>query len=233
MKKKKLMYVEIAIQLKNDILAGKYPMGSYIPTERELEETFNVSKITVRNAVEILANEGYVEKKSGKGTIVISNRLFNKLSKAASFSSILEENHQLEKELIGIEIVPTDPNSKLRHTFGDEVTCLRRMYYLDGKPYITFEHYFPVMMIKNAINEIEQDSLYKWLDQKGYDVAKFQDKFYVVTKAKEYITKILATADTPLLCRERTTVDADGDVVEISYGYYDSTTMPYIIEYEI
>ncbi|WZU00109.1 GntR family transcriptional regulator [Erysipelothrix sp. D19-032] len=101
MNRKKLLYLEVAQQIKKDILSGRYPVGSYIPTERELEEMFVVSKITVRNAVEILSNEGYLEKKSGKGTTVLSNRLFNRLSKANSFSSILEKQRRVEKRTYG------------------------------------------------------------------------------------------------------------------------------------
>ena len=70
MKAKGPLYIEVAESIKSAILNGVYPVGTQIPTENELEQTFNVSKITVRKAIEILSNEGYVEKKSGKGTTV-------------------------------------------------------------------------------------------------------------------------------------------------------------------
>lgn len=56
MKPKGLLYIEIAETLKKDILAGIYPVGTQIPTENELEVKFSVSKITVRKAIEILAD---------------------------------------------------------------------------------------------------------------------------------------------------------------------------------
>lgn len=231
--RKKLLYLEVAQQIKKDILSGRYPVGSYIPTERELEEMFAVSKITVRNAVEILSNEGYLEKKSGKGTTVLSNRLFNRLSKANSFSSILEKQHELKKELMEIDVVDVQNNATLFEAFGESATCLKRMYYLDGEPYITFEHYFPVMSIKHAINEIESNSLYKWLALKGFDVAHFSDRFYVVVDVDPMIRKILKLEDQPVLCRERHTENAEGEVVEISYGYYNTDAKAYQIDYEI
>ena len=53
MKRTKILYLEIADKIKNDIISGKYPVGSLLPTETELEALFQVSKITVRKAIEI------------------------------------------------------------------------------------------------------------------------------------------------------------------------------------
>lgn len=89
-----LLYQNVATQIKQDILKGVYPIGSLLPTEVQLEAMFDVSKVTVRKAVQILSDEGYVVKKSGKGKRVISNRLFNKLSKAVSYSTIFREKPQ-------------------------------------------------------------------------------------------------------------------------------------------
>lgn len=48
MKRKHILYRDVADKLKEDIMSGRYPIGSFLPTETELEATFNVSKITVR-----------------------------------------------------------------------------------------------------------------------------------------------------------------------------------------
>ncbi len=50
-----------------EYLHGVYAIHTNIPSEPQLEEEFKVSKITVRNAIKELAQEGYLEKKSGKG----------------------------------------------------------------------------------------------------------------------------------------------------------------------
>ncbi len=82
MKRTRVLYLEVADKIKEDIFSGKYPVGSMLPTESELEELFQVSKITVRKAIELLASDEYVAKKSGRGTTVSSNRPYNRLSKA-------------------------------------------------------------------------------------------------------------------------------------------------------
>ncbi|MDU1887944.1 MAG: winged helix-turn-helix domain-containing protein, partial [Enterococcus faecalis] len=53
MRRKSVLYLEVADQIKEDILSGNYPVGTFLPTETELEEMFNVSKITIRRAIEM------------------------------------------------------------------------------------------------------------------------------------------------------------------------------------
>ena len=91
MKRKHILYRDVADKIKEDIMSGHYPVGSFLPTETELEAAFNVSKITVRKAIELLAADEYVEKRSGRGTTVLSNRPYNKLSKGTTFSQLLEK----------------------------------------------------------------------------------------------------------------------------------------------
>ena len=60
--------------IKEDILGkiknGTYPVGETIPSELELAESYGVSRATVRQALQILAADGYVEKRRRRGTIV-------------------------------------------------------------------------------------------------------------------------------------------------------------------
>lgn len=81
MRKEETLYLMIANRLKDSIINGTYPLGIMIPTEKELGKIFDVSKITIRKAVEELAYENYVEKRPGRGTKVMSNRPYNCLKK--------------------------------------------------------------------------------------------------------------------------------------------------------
>ena len=60
------LYIQVVDILKKKILNNEYKIDENIPTERELEQEFGVSKITIRKAIEILESEGYVEKKKWK-----------------------------------------------------------------------------------------------------------------------------------------------------------------------
>ena len=66
-------YQLIANTIKERIIKGIYPQQSFLPKQEELAEEFSVSKITVKSALDLLEQEGFVYKESGLGTKVLSN----------------------------------------------------------------------------------------------------------------------------------------------------------------
>lgn len=68
------LYEQIYSELKEEILSGRYRKGDWFPPERVLKDRFNTTHLTVRNALAKLVLEGYIERYSGKGTIVIYAR---------------------------------------------------------------------------------------------------------------------------------------------------------------
>jgi len=63
-------YQQIAFDIKNKIINSEYQVGKLLPTEKQLQLQFKVSRHTIRQAMGILVNEGYVIKKKGAGTYV-------------------------------------------------------------------------------------------------------------------------------------------------------------------
>ena len=64
----KPLYLQVEADIKNRILSKQYMPGDKLPTENELSDQYNVSKITIRKAIQNLSDEGYVNKVQGKGT---------------------------------------------------------------------------------------------------------------------------------------------------------------------
>lgn len=227
------LYYTIMLSIKELILDGVYPVGSLLPTETDFEKQFNVSKITVRKAIELLENEGYVIKKSGKGTTVISNSLINKLSKGESFSSILNKNgYQLKKEDMNASLIKLAPQDELFNIYGDTCLKIERTYYLDGDPYIFMIHYLPGnISLKNKTNP-EDFSIYRFLHQNNYNPQNFDDEFFVSYPTKEILEK-LKCEDKALLCRKRVTHDINNKVIEISYSTYNTKVHNYQISLQV
>lgn len=73
MSKEKFLYSIIYNDIKHDILGGIYPVGSLIPTEQDLSLKYDVNRSTLRKAMQMLADEGLIEKRPGKGTVVLSS----------------------------------------------------------------------------------------------------------------------------------------------------------------
>ncbi|WP_125565241.1 GntR family transcriptional regulator [Companilactobacillus insicii] len=226
-----ILYQNIAEDIKKNILSGKYPVGKLIPTENELEKMYKVSKITIRKAVQLLVGEGYLVKKSGIGTTVISNSLFNKLSKARSFSSIVDENGDLDKKILEIKLVAPD-GTPFKEDGNQEVLYIKRLYLLNQQPFIIFEHYLPNVGIKSELKDLRHKSLYKILQDSGQDVASFKDEFKAVNLNDED-QKLLNKSDTLAINRIRRGFDRFGHLIEYSLARYDTNKFPYEIEYEV
>ena len=63
-------YIRIHDKIKEDVDDGTWKIGQRLPSERDLCETFDVSRMTVRQAITLLVDEGILERKPGSGTFV-------------------------------------------------------------------------------------------------------------------------------------------------------------------
>lgn len=64
------LYYQIASMLRGRILSGVYPAGSLLGTEKQLAESFGVSRITIRQALTALADQGLIDRQRARGTFV-------------------------------------------------------------------------------------------------------------------------------------------------------------------
>lgn len=76
------LYAQIVESLKRDIENGVYNATERIPAEAELAKQYNVSRITVRRAVDDLVSQGLVEKKQGKGTFICRQKFAKDIKKS-------------------------------------------------------------------------------------------------------------------------------------------------------
>lgn len=222
------LYLQVKDILKERIISGKYKKNTLIPPEPVLEKEFNVSKITIRKAVEQLVQEGYVEKRSGVGTTVLDNHAVSKLSKGQRFSEyLLEEGHQLRKKLVHVSVIEdlTDPITKLG---GTKVYCIERLYTLNDQPYIHFRHYIPIHITLPEDTDAFVNSLYELLYQQGVRFDRFKDEFSVAVP-EQAIASMLGIEQQPLLQRERYSYDENGKLIEYSVAFYNTQMHKYIV----
>ena len=82
-------YKQMYTSLKKDIKEGKYKPGTFLPTESEMETAYHVSRTTVRKAIGLLTNEGYLSVTQGRGTQVQDISTSQRLNKITSFTETL------------------------------------------------------------------------------------------------------------------------------------------------
>lgn len=231
MKNKKILYQEVSDSIKKDIIEGRYEVNSYVPTEIELEKMYDVSKITVRKAIQILCNEGYLIKQSGKGTRVISNRPFNILSKASSFTTILEKKGKaVTKKVMSVKEVSEGIDMLFKH---ERVIEIIRLFEINNEAAIYFKHYISVPR-QTDLSIIQGDnfSLYSFMASIGTQISYIDDQFIAIEAEKD-IKNILQLSKNFLLQRSRKSHDNNNELVEYTVGFYDSDKQAYVIDYEV
>ena len=96
---KKRLYISVFHQISSLIKSGEFPVGSRLPTERELSERFKVSRPTIREAIIALEAKEEVSVKTGSGVYVLGGNLLNDdFSREISGFEILEARVVLEGE---------------------------------------------------------------------------------------------------------------------------------------
>jgi GntR family transcriptional regulator len=226
------MYLQIKEVLKDRILNGEFALHTNIPSEPQLEEEFNVSKITVRNAIKELVQEGYLEKKSGKGTKVIANVSAAKLSKGKHFTELLvEEGHRITKEVLSIKKAEMLPDSTLHSQIGDHCLNIERVYFLDDEPYIYFNHYLLLNESEEDLKDIQINSLYRYLEEQHIRLVSFRDEFTVAVAPSHIHETLKLEKGTAVLKRIRRSQSEDGKIVEYSEGFYHTEKHHYIVTY--
>ncbi|WP_068618726.1 GntR family transcriptional regulator [Paenibacillus tuaregi] len=227
------LYLQVKKAIKDRILHGIYPLGSLIPSEPQLEQEFAVSKMTVRNAVKELAQEGYVEKRSGIGTKVIRNTSFSKLSKGKRFTEVLvEEGHKIQKKLLSLKVIRTEDNSELYGMFGDMCLQVNRLYILDGHPYVHYTHYLRSVFSDEDLGDLDHQSLYELIEEHHIELEKFRDSFTVAEATEELGELLLIPQGKMLLKRIRHSYDSSGVLMEYSIGHYNTELQHYLVNYD-
>ena len=171
------VYIQIHNQIKKDIEAGVWAVGDRIPSERELALEFNVSRMTLRQAVQTLVEEGILERQVGAGTFVARKKVQEKMTGVTSFTELMEEQGKKPSSRTVSYLVTTPSLSEMeRLTLKDDEKVLRmeRIRYADEVP-ICFEvATLPYSLVKDYERNQITTSLYRTLEESGRKIGHAQ-----------------------------------------------------------
>jgi len=131
------LYAQIEHDLRNQILDGRFRPHDKVPSESELMQRYQVSRITVRQALSDLERADLIFKVPGKGAFVAKPKPFQQLGRLQGFAEAMaERGHAISNRLIGIERLPAaaDVAARLALAEGTPITRLQRVRYLDLQP---------------------------------------------------------------------------------------------------
>ena len=139
------LYQQIIDYMHEKIESGEYKPGDMLPSEASLCDEFGVSRITVRNAIQYLTDEGYIVKRHGKGSF-INDKLSKPASRFIRFTELCKEQGVATyNQTVSVEEIPATHEliRKLDLTYGESVILMTQLRYANYKPAILLRGYFP------------------------------------------------------------------------------------------
>ena len=122
--KRKLLYETIYNDLLDGIRNGTYPPGSRLPSEKELSEKYDVSRITSKKSLEMLADENLITRMPGRGSYVLGEDDQKKMVQERK--EIQQPGEQ--KHLVGVVMDAFGPVFGIEILLGIEFECRKRGY---------------------------------------------------------------------------------------------------------
>lgn len=216
--------IPLYYQLKNKILekmeSGEWGEGSLIPSESELQKIYGISRATVRRTLDLLSNEGFLEKKRGKGTFAKKPRIEEKLPALKSFTEEMQGRDASKRVLVAGYI---EPPPKIRDILniapGEQVFHLKRLMIVDGSPLGTLDSYIPGRY-KFSLREDYSQSLYQIIEKTGIQMGEAEQTIEASRSTKEEIVLLGLKASFPTLVIHRVVKSITGDPVEYVKGVY-------------
>ncbi|MDO5338183.1 MAG: GntR family transcriptional regulator [Eubacteriales bacterium] len=213
------LYQQLENRLRQEIDSGQRPVGSRIPTENELSQQYNVSRVTVRKALAGLSENGYLERKSGKGTFVAEKKIQRGFSGVTSFSDLCRMTGVTPgAKTIKIALEePSDAEIELLQLSPEErIVVLERIRYADDKPVLLetnkFSESFSFLFSENLNNA----SLFETLKTKHNILFSHSTKTFDITFASSQEAKLLGiTKGYPLLRIASVIQNADNTVTNL------------------
>ena len=214
------MYKQLAETIKQQILSGELKESERLMTESELCDKYNVSRITVRQAINLLVESEYVTKRQGIGTFVTPKKLGRIMNpgKPMSFTEICAaDGKKSSAEILSVKRCKAEKRlaSELEIAVDSEILKIVRVRKSDGIPVMIEETYIPSKYSYVTEGDLS-GSIYAILCEHGTFPAhakKTISIFYATEREEKYLE---VNVKDPLLFHNDLVMDEKGNVILVS-----------------
>lgn len=224
------LYLQLEERIRSAISEGMLSPGEFLPPEREIGQLLEVSRVTVRKAIDILVQEGLLVQRQGAGTFV-GDRLQQPLNFLKSYTEIMAAQGKTPgSQWIdrSMGLATPDERNALQLQQGAEVVRFYRLRLADDKPMALEMAAVPSEFISNPFEV--KDSLYEVLRQQGARPVKAQQRLRAITIDAERAAHLQIPVDSATLYIERLGLLTDGTPVEFTRSYFPGDSYDFVTE---
>lgn len=229
------LYFQLKQIILNEIENGTYPVNSSIPTELEIQNRFNISRSTIRQAISELISDGYLERRGRTGTYVTTPNKNNTTTNIRSFEPFYLQVQKTGKtartEIIELKIITASEQEAnwLEIPLGSKVIYLLRRRFADNVPIVYLTNYIPYSLCSHILDHnFEKESLYETLSQVSETTPYYVNNKISARSATEMDEKMLnISLGSPVLSCHTISRTSNHLLVDYAYSNYNGELCHY------
>ncbi len=226
------LYFKIEKEILDSIQNDVYKAGEQLPSEAEIAQQYQVSRITAKRALDDLVNQGWAYRQQGKGTFVSQARI-KEMSGFRSFTEdILSKGLKPSSKIIKFESQIADDfiAKQLRIRQGDQIYLLQRIRQADNQPVAYETAYLPEYLFPNLLAYDLSQSLFKVLREQYHINPVWADAEIQAASANNEIAQALGMrVGEPVLIANRLTYSETFEIVEFVVSVYCGSRFTFYI----
>lgn len=226
------IYLDVRDDLYDKITSGVYKSGDKIPSERELSETYSVSRMTVRQAINVLVKDGVVYREKGRGTFVSVPNLYQDNMKSFTQTLIEQNMHPTTKVIEASMVTHLKSISQILHM--DPRTSyykIKRLRLGDNVPIALETVYIPTKYVPGLLDHSLEHSLYQVLEEQyGYEMTNIACEIEACISNKILMGVMELKNQEGLLKITGITYDQNGRRIFYEESYYRSDLYKYRVD---
>lgn len=231
------LYQQIKETLRSAILDGKYAPHSRMPSESELQSMFDVSRITIRQALGDLQKEGLIFKVHGKGSFVSQPKAVQNITSLQGFAEAMAgDGNEIVNRVVSFAFVPANAEvaARLGLEKGANVAEIHRVRLLNRAPTSYEITFLPESLGKKlARADLAARDIFLILENDCGVALGSADLSISAIAARAPVTRALEIKrDMPVLCVQRLTHDREGRPIDFEYLYLKGDAVQYQLRVE-
>lgn len=229
------LYIQLREVIRNKIEDGEYPVGTAIPSESQLAETYNLNPLSVRSALSALKYEGLLRSVQGKGVFVNGSKTERDLETLGGYRQTLDERSIDAHTRVLIKALrPAGPyySKLLDLAEDDQVWFTRRIDYSNNEPVALEEIYIPEKILPSYGDvDIELFSIYDIFTWNGLRPTDADQTLRVLFLEPSRAKLINLTSEQAVMELSNLTRDEKGQNIEFARNYVRPDKIEFFTHY--